>query len=491
MLATDKNLDLLRQYIKDTNASNGTNDKLEVLKNYKSNEFLQKVFFYTYHPFYQFRVTVANLKKNINIENENVYGDDLFKLLDDLHLCKITGHHAIGAVNGFIKDHYEYKQELYYIIDRNLETRVTTTSINKIIEGLIPEFDVALCEDYDKQVGKKHQPDFEKEKWFESRKLDGCRAIAVVDADGSVKFLSRAGNEFLTLENAAIAIKAAGFKNVVLDGEICLIKEDGSDDFQGIMKEIKRKNHTIKNVKYKIFDILTPEEFYSKKSTVTFSERLERLKKYQIIQSDKLDRLNDKTGLFNTNSKGTTSSGLTPLEVLKQTHITSQAHFEEIRNNAAEQGWEGTIIRKDTFYEGKRSKNMLKVKNFKDAEYVVIDTIHGPFRVIADVDPEDSIDFKGRTYGELTKEELDLLDKLKKEQTEIMLSAVIIKHKGCNVKVGSGFSISQRREYYKDSSKIIGKEITVKYFEESVNQHGEYSLRFPTVKAIHEGKRDI
>ena len=33
----------------------------------------------------------------------------------------------------------------------------------------------------------------------------------------------------------------------VLDGEICLIDEFGNDDFQGIMKEIKRKDHTIQN----------------------------------------------------------------------------------------------------------------------------------------------------------------------------------------------------------------------------------------------------
>lgn len=445
MLATDQNLEILKQYIKDTNASNSSNDKLDVLKQYKDNEFLKKVFFYTYHPFYQFRVTSANLKKNSNLISKNVYKDDLFKLLDDLHLCKITGHDAIGAVNGFIQDHIEYATFIYLIIDRNLETRVTTTSINKVIENLIPEFDVALCEDYDKQTGKKHQPDFDKQRWFASRKLDGCRAIAVVDADGAVTFLSRAGNEFKTLQIAADAIKAAGFKNVILDGEICLIKADGSDDFQGIMKEIKRKDHTIKNPKYKIFDILTPEEFYSKTSEATFSERAERLKAYP------LDKYN------------------WVIEVLPQTLITSQDHFEEIRKNASDSGWEGSIIRKDTIYEGKRSKNVLKVKNWYDAEYMVEDIIVGDFRMIDE----------------------DIETGKKSEVTEETVTALVIRHKGFIVRVGSGLSVKQRRDWYNNPSMIVGKQITVKYFEESVNQHGEYSLRFPTLKYVYDGKRDV
>ena len=37
---------------------------------------------------------------------------------------------------------------------------------------------------------------------------------------------------------------------------------------------------------------------------------------------------------------------------------------------------------------------------------------------------------------------------------------------------------------------IVGKTITVQYFEETKNQEGGISLRFPTVKHIYETKRD-
>ena len=38
---------------------------------------------------------------------------------------------------------------------------------------------------------------------------------------------------------------------------------------------------------------------------------------------------------------------------------------------------------------------------------------------------------------------------------------------------------------------IVGKTITVQYFEETKNQEGGISLRFPTVKIVHGEKRDM
>ena len=76
------------------------------------------------------------------------------------------------------------------------------------------------------------------------------------------------------------------------------------------------------------------------------------------------------------------------------------------------------------------------------------------------------------------------------ECEETMLSAVYITHKGYSVKVGSGWTIEQRQHYYKHPEQIVGSEITVQYFEETKNQDGGISLRFPTLKIIHGKKRD-
>ena len=132
-------------------------------------------------------------------------------------------------------------------------------------------------------------------------------------------------------------------------------------------------------------------------------------------------------------------------------------------HEADNNGWEGLILRKSVGYEGKRSKNMLKCKSFKDAEYKVIELEFGPFRMI-----ENGL--------EVTKE---------------VLSNVVVEHKGNRVSVGSGFSIAEREYFKANPNEILNKIITVKYFQETQNQTGSWSLRFPTVKIIHGNKRTV
>ena len=144
---------------------------------------------------------------------------------------------------------------------------------------------------------------------------------------------------------------------------------------------------------------------------------------------------------------------------LEQFQITDNDHFNYWSEMPRQEGWEGIMLRKDVGYEGKRSKNLLKVKTFHDAEYTVIDADYSPMVVVRDG----------------------------KEWKETMLAQVWIKHKGYKVKVGSGFSQEQRLKYMNES--IIGKLITVQYFEETKNDKGGISLRFPTVKHIYEQER--
>ena len=65
--------------------------------------------------------------------------------------------------------------------------------------------------------------------------------------------------------------------------------------------------------------------------------------------------------------------------------------------------------------------------------------------------------------------------------------AFIIRHKGNPVAVGSGLSDALRIDAWNNQDKYIGKRITVKYFEETTDNDGNPSLRFP----IFKGFRDI
>jgi len=50
--------------------------------------------------------------------------------------------------------------------------------------------------------------------------------------------------------------------------------------------------------------------------------------------------------------------------------------------------------------------------------------------------------------------------------------------------------VEQRQEFYKNPSNIMGKLINVQYFEETTNEKGGISLRFPTFKYLYEEDRD-
>ena len=71
------------------------------------------------------------------------------------------------------------------------------------------------------------------------------------------------------------------------------------------------------------------------------------------------------------------------------------------------------------------------------------------------------------------------------------VSAIIIDHKGTKVQVGSGLSKEQRLDWYSNPHNIIGKTVTIQYFEETINKKDDsLSLRFPVLKYVYENGRD-
>ena len=419
----------LQDFIDEMRSTSSATEKTAIIA--RSSTFIHKVLEATYNPYKQYYVTSKTCKKN----SDKCYYDsgDLypFELLDSLSDRKFTGHEAIALVNGFVEN-TAYGELLYRIIDKNLDIRAGDKVINKAVPGLIPTFSVALAQEY---KGKCDWND----SWYASRKLDGVRCLAVTDFEGKCTLYSRMGKELTTLNKVKDAIEATNIINTVFDGEICLVDEDGNEDFQGVMKQLRRKDHQIENPVFMIFDMIHKPDFENQKSKEILSERLAKLRGW----------LNGRNIVNST------------LRYCQQYEITGDEHFDKWGQMASDNKWEGFMVRKNVGYEGKRSKNLQKVKKFYDAEYEVLGF---------DVDQH-----------EVVREG--------KSVSMTMLSQVWIEHKGYLVKVGSGFTQEQRLEYMDGS--IVGKVITIQYFEETNNQEGGISLRFPTVKVIHGDKREV
>jgi len=428
-----KDLNYLQSFLDEMNESSSGNHKIATIRKHAESDFLKKVFNYTYNPFKKYGVHTRVLKKNSHLNApENLYSD-LFQLLDDLAENNLTGHAAIMAVNSFVNELPENLQKLiHYILDRDLRMGASITSVLKIHPNIIPIFKVALAHPYSPS-----RVNFQKEEWFGSRKLDGVRCICRKEGN-TVTFYSRNGKEFETLGRIAEDVKQIP-GNFILDGEVCMVDQNGKEDFQGIMKEIRRKDHTIKNPKFLVFDCLTITEFDNHTGTTKLSDRLQR-----------------------TEMLGISKGHLETLTLVDQVLITTDEQFTEMAKDAEINGYEGIMVRKNIGYEGTRSHNLLKVKKFHDEEYTVLECVNGTIRWTEN--------------GQQVEKEC--------------LSSIIIEHKGYRVSVGSGFSKEQREYYLNRHDELIGKTVTVQYFEESQNQMGGYSLRFPVVKHIYDNGRD-
>jgi DNA ligase-1 len=429
------NMEPVQDFIEEVTSTNSLLEKKGILTAYSNDKLVEKVLLYTYNTMKQYNITsktVSKYKTNKKYKEQDFKkyknnNENWFLLLDDLSDRKITGHNALKSVNEFTNHLTEKDKELFFkILDKSLKIRVSATIINKIFTGLIPKFECVLAKEYDPHHNKLD------ETWFISQKLDGVRSLIHVEKPSNkITAYSRNGKELHCLEKILKAIPVDKIKeSVFLDGEIVYIDPTtGMEDFKKTI-QIVRSSKTVKENKdlyFKVFDIIPEAEFYAAEGESLFSDRNDLVKK--------------------------TFKGNKRINVVEQISYTEEA-FAKMQDEVAEKNWEGLMLRKNSPYKGKRIRNLCKVKKFHDAEFKVHNVVFGKMRFI------------NETSG--LEEEIDAL------------SAVVIKNKGKDVKVGSGFSLEERKEFYKFPDRIVGKKITVKYFEETE----DFSLRFPIFKCV-------
>lgn len=447
-------LEYLNGFVKELRSTNSRNEKEEILERwwgeqellstvYDNNE-LEKLFHYVYDYDKQYYVTSANILKFRQkesyqaqiISNPWEFADSytLWDLLDELSKRILTGNLALTVINEFIRIRNLNKEEeklVLDIIDKDLKCGLSEVTINKVIPNLIKTYDVALA----KKFEPKHNVNGD---WVIERKLDGAR-IQIIKKNGVVKCFSRKGKEYTTLGKIIEELTDKMPDNTVFDGEVCIVDNNGKESFEDIMKVIKRKDYTIEKPVAILFDMLTLEEFEEGKSNVKYTDRMENLKgwysQFSVLQT---------------------------ISIINYERFSAEAFNDWVRR-VKEWGWEGLMLRKNAGYKAGRTDELLKFKMWQDAEYKVI--------AIEEGDAQELVN--------------GVMKKIK------CVGALVIEHKGNRVGVGTGLSLEQRKIWYHYPEYIVGKTITVKYFSETIDQEGKPSLRFPVLKAIYEGERDI
>lgn len=323
------------------------------------------------------------------------------------------------------------------LLRKDLRCGVGLKTAQKFME--IPSHEVMLC---DKNLKKffRATKNRDREELCWSIKLDGVRCWAVVDFDaGVVNYLSRSGKPFDNFgkfdEELIMLAKEIQYRFpfkeeglVIFDGEV--ISTDG--DFQRCMTQMHRLNKVDPSIfEFNIFDVVIED-----------TKLRQRLGMIDVSYH----------GILNTKRHAWKN-------VFVLTHewgdFSTPEGAEEINRMVTSEGEEGIVIKDgNSLYEFKRSNSWCKVKTFMDTDLRVVALEVG----------------KGKYKNKL--------------------GAALVRrfHKGKYVtsKVGSGFTDEEREEYWRDTSKIVGKLIEIQY--QGVTRDGR--LRFPTFLRIREDKEE-
>ena len=354
------------------------------------------------------------------------------ELAESLYRRDLTGHAARDAIK-LAMDVATKAQWDYYrrILIKDLRCGVSEKTVNSVAKKSkkpqysVPVFEVMLAHD-----GANHESKITGKKLVEP-KLDGVRAITVLDFESrSVTMYTRNGK---ILENFGHITKYLEdnidnfARSYILDGEVV------STSFQALMKEVHRKeNVQAQDAKLMLFDIVPLVEFKKGQSVMGQKRRTAFLKEFKNTFAD--------SGCIE----------IVPQKEFDLDVFTDEIAFKDYNREMVEAGFEGIMIKSvDGKWEGKRSTAWLKQKPFIEVSLAISAVEEGT----------------GRNVGKLGAVVCEGVDDGKK----------IV------VNVGSGFTDSQRAEFWENKDSLLGQVVEVRADAATRSQDSEdtWSLRFP------------
>lgn len=417
--------------IKETSSRTG---KEAILRANSDNQDFRRILEFMYNPYVLTGIKYKKLVKFANYNAHHIQFFNVFEAIDFITKNNTGRDEDVKAIANFINTYdtdiyspvHDFLQEMF---TKNYKCGITSGTINKVYgKGTIPEFDVLLAKAY-KDHGHKL-----KGRFYITLKLDGIRCVAIKQ-NGVVQFFTRQGQPIDDLVDIEDELTRNFPDNFVYDGELLLKNPLGlpSDDLFRATQKVVRRDGIKKDLEFHVFDGLPIDEFMEGKSKLTYEQRRSELD----------------SGIFSTSHEHV--HYLPILYVGEDKTVIS-----DILAEVVSLGHEGLMINTAKgHYVTKRSDTLLKVKEMHTIDLKVIGFEEGNGK------------FKGT------------------------LGALIVSYKGYEVKVGSGFTDEDRNIIWNTMlDDIVGTIVEVQYFEESTNQDGGISLRFPVFVRIRDDKTE-
>lgn len=378
------------------------------------------------------------LNKDISFYGENILNKaesifDVFKYLETHKTGTDSDIRRIQWYRNQICKDDEEKEFFNRVVSKNLPLGCDVKVINSVWNGLIPTFDVGLCDVYYKNPklvdGTK---DF-----ILDTKTDGCRCVAIKE-NGNVRLVSRQGKSWIGMVEIENALRESPYDNIVFDSEITIKNPQNypsKDVYKMTTKIVSTKDEEKVGLQLNCFDYMTLEEWNNKKSKFPCIERKSQLEK--II-------------------KNINSPYLVYVENLYVGHDVNK--IEEFMSGIVrEKDMEGLVLKFcDSSYEWKRSKNWLKIKQMDELDAYIVGYTEGKNQ-LSNMLGTFVCEINHPTFGKL--------------------------HFEC----GSGYSLDERKRFWGEKDNLIGRVISVQYFEQTINEDTQIkSLRFPVFLELKE-----
>ena len=421
----------------------------------KENEsvLLKRILFYTYNPYIKFGIALSKADVGKMVQGSTAGGldiddPDVWALLDDFKSSTASSASKKDQLANLTR---RLNPVAVYIIcgiiSKDLISKVSVSTVNKVWPGLIPTFSVQLAHKYaDKKV--KSFP------MYVEIKYDGIRAPALIFPSGEVEVMTRTGRsvpaaayfhrELQSIGEAykhLTAIWGEPYNGCITDGELC------GETFSDSMS-LFRSNAVAVTGSYFVFDILPMEA----------------------LQPEfKCKPLQERKVILNAVFKASERYNGAPLtRVLKSNYyvVNSTEEIWAYYNQVRADKLEGLIVKDPKgLWQKKRTFDWMKIKAVESSDLRIIGAFEGE--------------------GEM----------------EGTLGGLIVDHSGVSVRVGTGFSEVLRatiwamflRDLAKSSDpetkdyELIGNLAEIEYQE--VTADG--SLRHPVFTRLRLDKDEV
>jgi DNA ligase-1 len=409
-------------------STSSRNDKERILTENKNNQLFKDILNFVYNPYILTGLSDKKINKNIVITMQiNPVLKTIEEVMQYLKINNTGRDIDIVNIQHFIHCHNDNHIQNFFKQVFTKNLKVGITA--DTINKVFGDF----IPTFDVMLAKKFD-DYKgkvKGNFVITKKLDGNRIVVIKD-NGIVKSFTRQGNQYEGLEEIESDIKNLPYDNIIFDGELIADTEGSTHEvYTETTSKARSKGTNKTGLLFHIFDTLTLEEFQKGVSKTKCIARKNNLS--NIFSNYTLPHCREVKPLYIGND-------LLQIELLKQC--------------AQEQGWEGLMLNLDSPYVCKRTDTILKVKVMQTADLKIVGFEEGT----------------GKNVGKL--------------------GALVVNYKGFKVGVGSGFSDYDRDYIWNHKEEYLNKISEIQYFEESKNQDGGISLRFPVYKKLRLDKTE-